>query len=228
VAGARGARALTAGGLPSGSGAGRTLRIGLTGPIGCGKSTVAGWLAARGAVVVDADEVARSVTDAGQPALGAVFERFGDAVRGPDGTLDRAALARIVFADPERLRQLEAIVHPAVRPHIVAAMELAAAAGAPVVAVEAIRLVEGGLAELCDEVWLIVCREEVQRARLAGRGADPADAERRIAAQAGIADRLRPAATRIIDTSADAETVRQAVEAALDEALSRDGGGAGF
>jgi dephospho-CoA kinase len=88
--------------------AGRALRIGLTGPIGCGKSTVAGWLAARGAVVVNADAVARAVTAPGEPAHEDVLARFGDAVRGPDGTLDRAALARLVFADAAGLRDLEA------------------------------------------------------------------------------------------------------------------------
>ncbi|MFL5679313.1 MAG: dephospho-CoA kinase [Chloroflexota bacterium] len=226
MARARGARSLTDNRLPPDARAARTLRIGLTGPIGCGKSTVAGWLAARGAVVVDADEVARSVTDPGEPALAAVLERFGADVRRPDGTLDRAALARIVFSDAAQLRELEAIIHPAVRPRIVAAMDAAADAGARVVAVEAIRLVEGGLAELCDEVWLVVCGGDVQRARLAGRGAEPSDADRRIAAQAGLADKLRPAATRVIDTSADAVAVRRAVEAALDDALAQRGGAA--
>ena len=76
-----------------------TLRIGITGPIGCGKSTVAGWLAERGAVVVDADRLAREVTAPGEPALAAVLERFGDVVRGPDGNLDRAG------ARADRLRR---------------------------------------------------------------------------------------------------------------------------
>ena len=103
----------------------RTTIIGLTGPIGCGKSTVAGWLAARGAVVVDADEVARDVTAPGQPAHDAVLAHFGDPVRGADGTLDRAALARLVFSDPAALADLEAIVHPAVRPRILEAIAAA-------------------------------------------------------------------------------------------------------
>ena len=80
-------------------------------------------------------------------------------------------------------------------------MDRAAADGAEAVVVEAIRLVEGGLAALCDEVWLVTCDPEVQRARLRGRGSAAADADQRIAAQAGLADRLRPAATRVIDTS---------------------------
>ncbi|HEX5823160.1 MAG TPA: dephospho-CoA kinase, partial [Candidatus Limnocylindrales bacterium] len=127
---------------------GRTVRIGLTGPIGCGKSTVAALLATRGAVVVDADEIARAVTAPGQPAHDAILTRFGDPVRAADGSLDRAALARIVFADPAALAALEAIVHPAVRPVILAAIEAAEAGAAPAVVVEAIKLVEGGLAAL--------------------------------------------------------------------------------
>jgi len=178
----------------------RTVRIGLTGPIGCGKSTVAGWLAARGAVAIDADAVARVVTAPGQPAHEAILARFGDAVRGPDGTLDRTALGRVVFADPVALRDLEAIVHPAVRPRILAAIAAAEAAGARAVVIEAIRLVEGGLAALCAETWLVTCTPDEQRARLAGRGVAPDDAARRIAAQADIAARLAPAATRILDT----------------------------
>ena len=180
----------------------RPLRIGITGPIGCGKSTVAGWLGERpGVVVIDADVVARDVLEPGEPALDAVVARFGSDLLRPDGSLDRSALGRQVFADPVALRDLEAIVHPAVRPRIVAAMDRAAADGAEAVVVEAIRLVEGGLAALCDEVWLVTCDPEVQRARLRGRGSTAADADQRIAAQAGLADRLRPAATRVIDTS---------------------------
>ena len=87
-----------------------------------------------------------------------------------DGTLDRAALGRIVFADPEALRDLEAIVHPAVRPRILAAIAAAEADAADAVVIEAIKLVEGGLAEVCDEVWLVICDAGVQRERLVARG----------------------------------------------------------
>ena len=166
----------------------RPQRIGLTGPIGCGKSTVAGWLGARGAMVVDADAVAREVTAPGQPGHDAVLARFGSAVRAADGTLDRAALARIVFVDEDALRELEAIVHPLVRPRILAAVEAAAERNAPAVVIEAIKLVEGGLADLCDEVWWVSCQD--QRERLTGRGMDRADANRRIAAQAGMKERV--------------------------------------
>jgi dephospho-CoA kinase len=179
----------------------RSLRIGLTGPIGCGKSTVASWLAAEGATVIDADQVARDVVEPGTPALAAVLREFGPGVATSDGRLDRAAIGRIVFRDAEALARLEAITHPAVRPRILEAIERADADRAPAVVIEAIKLVEGGLAALCDEVWLVVCDAAEQRARLRGRGVEGADAEARIAAQADLESRLRGAATRIIDTS---------------------------
>jgi dephospho-CoA kinase len=197
----------------------RTVRIGLTGPIGCGKSTVAGWLAERGVVLVDADAVARDVTQPGEPALAAVVEHFGAAVVRPDGSLDRQRLAAIVFADAGALAALESIVHPAVRPRILAAIESAEARGASAVAVEAIRLVESGLATLCDEVWLVACDPAEQRGRLAARGMDEADAARRIDAQQGIVERLRPHATRVIDTSGAVAETRARVDAALRDAL---------
>jgi dephospho-CoA kinase len=202
---------------------GRTVRIGLTGPIGCGKSTVAGWLAQRDDVVsVDADDLAREVLAPGTAEVEAVFERFGDGVRGASGTLDRAALGRIVFSDPAALRALEAIVHPAVRPRILDAIDAAERRGVRAVVVEAIKLVEGGLADLCDEVWLVTCEPAVQRARLIERGADGADADARIAAQGDLAERLRPAATLILDTSGSPEATRAAVDAALEAALVRN------
>ena len=198
----------------------RTLRIGITGPIGCGKSTVAGWLGELGASVVDADIVARDVVEPGTPALAAVLDAFGGGVRRPDGSLDRAALGRVVFADPAALARLEAIVHPAVRPRILEAIAAAEAAAAPAVAIEAIKLVEGGLAALCDEVWLVACDPVAQRRRLAARGLDPQRAGERIEAQADIAERLRGAATRVIDTSGGLQDTRAAVIAAWREATA--------
>lgn len=206
-------------GSPDGTSRRSGLRIGLTGPIGCGKSTVAGWLAARGATVVDADETAREVTVPGEPALVEVVERFGEGVLRPDGSLDRAALGRIVFADPHALGDLEAIVHPAVRPRILAAIERAEAGGARIVVVEAIRLVEGGLDALCDEVWLVVCDPTEQRERLLRRDLSVRDADQRLAAQAGLEARLRPAATRVLDTSGSPDEAEARVAAALAAAL---------
>lgn len=192
----------------------RTLRIGITGPIGCGKSAVAGWLGELGATVIDADELARESTAPGEPALDAVFNRFGEDYRRADGSLDRAALGRLVFSDPAALADLEAIVHPAVRSRIEIAMAAAEAAGARAIAVEAIKLVEGGLAQLCDEVWLVTCDPERQYERLLARGLGEAEATQRIAAQDDPARRLRPAATRVIDTSGEvAETRHRVLEA---------------
>ena len=195
--------------------------IGLTGPIGCGKSTVAGMLGELGGAVVDADALAREVTSPGRPALKAVRDRFGDRVFEGSGALDRAALGDVVFSDDAALRDLEAIVHPHVRTLVEERLERAARDGDPFVVIEAIKLVEGGLAARCDEVWLIECPAEVQRERLAGRGMDPADAERRLAAQGtDLAQRLAPHASRRFDTSGTKEDIRERVEDALADVLA--------
>jgi dephospho-CoA kinase len=155
--------------------------------------------------VVDADVVARSVR--GEPAIAErIVARFGSA--------DPSELARHVFGDETALRDLEAIVHPAVRPRILAAIEAAEQAGAPAVAIEAIKLVEGGLAELCDEVWLVFCDPNAQRERLLGRGVPSDDARRRVEAQGRLLGRVRPVATRVIDTSGSLGATRLAVDEA--------------
>ena len=198
----------------------RTLRIGLTGPIGCGKSTVAGWLREAGATVIDADQLARAVVEPGEPALAEVVAAFGAHVVRSDGTLDRAALGHVVFADRGALALLESIIHPAVRPRILAAMVAAELDRAPAVVVEAIKLVEGGLAELCDEVWLVTCDPAAQRERLRGRGGDPAYDAARVDAQADLVDRLAPAATRLVDTNETIPRTRREVLAAYAAALA--------
>jgi dephospho-CoA kinase len=196
----------------------RTVRIGLTGPIGCGKSTVAAWLAERGAAVVDADAIARQVTD--EPAVRAsIVAAFGADVAGPDGGLDRAALAATVFRDPSALARLEALTHPLVRPRLEAAVAAAEAARAPAVIIEAIKLVEGGFAAACDEVWLVTCDATSQAARLAGRGVQPADAARRVGAQGDIRARLASEVTRVLVTDGSPDDVRSAALAAYDAAL---------
>jgi dephospho-CoA kinase len=201
----------------------RPFILGLTGPIGCGKSTVARWLGERpSVVVVDADQVARDVVEPGEPALEAVIARFGESYRRDDGSLDRTAMGRLVFADPMALRDLEAIVHPAVRPRIIEAISEARRDAATAVVIEAIKLVEGGLAALCDETWFVTCAAALQQERVVGRGTPAADAGARIAAQ-GSFDEIQTAVDRVIDTSRGVAETRAAVEAAFEAGLAARG-----
>ncbi|MGD0862887.1 MAG: dephospho-CoA kinase [Candidatus Limnocylindrales bacterium] len=194
--------------------------IGLIGPIGCGKSTVAGWLAERGAAVVDADELTRMLMAPGTPVTEAIVARFGAEYRRPDGSLDRAALGRLVFGDPVRLAELESIVHPAVAGMLTASIRAADSRGPAAIVLEAIKLVEAGHAPWCDEIWLVVCDPESQFARLVGRGTPEPDARQRIAAQAGSLALWRSAATRTIRTDGPRDAVERAVDAALRETLA--------
>jgi dephospho-CoA kinase len=198
-----------------------TVRIGVTGPIGCGKTTVTAWLGERpNVVVIDADRVARQVVEPGQRTLEVIIDHFGEGLRRPDGSLDRAALGRLVFADPAALAELEAIVHPAVRPRILAAMKRADKDGATAVVVEAIKLVEGGLAALCDEVWLVTCDPIDQLGRVMRRGMSASEADHRIASQGDMTERLESVATRIIDTSDTATATKVRVLEAFDDAVA--------
>jgi dephospho-CoA kinase len=200
------------GGAP---GAHHTLKIGITGPIGCGKSTILGWLAARGALVIDADRVTRELMSPGSPVVARIVVAFGPGVGGPDRSLDRAALASIVFNDPDQLDRLESITHPVVRTRILELIAEAESASVPIVALEAIRLVDGGYPSLLDEVWLVTCDPQAQLARLAARGLPPDDAAARIEAQATLVDEVQPVATRVIDTSGTLAETEAAVDAAL-------------
>jgi dephospho-CoA kinase len=198
--------------------------VGLTGPIGCGKSTVAAMLGALGGYVIDADDLARRATAPGEPALTAVRERFGDVVFVSRGVLDRGALAAVVFADPDALRDLEAIVHPAVRTLVESELRAARAAGAPFIALEAIKLVEGGLAERCTETWIIDCEPTEQRERLKGRGLSDEDIDRRTLTQGPdlavrLDERLGSQPHRRISASGSRESLRERVEDALADVL---------
>ena len=192
---------------------------GLIGPIGCGKSTVAGWLAERGAAVVDADQLTRSIMTPGSPVTEAIIARFGVEYRLADGSLDRAALGRLVFDDPDRLADLESIVHPAVARLEQDAIRAADALRPAAIVIEAIKLVEAGHAGWCDEVWLVACDPEVQLARLIGRGMSVSDARQRIAAQSASLSLWRSAATRILCTDGELAAAEGLVAAAFEELL---------
>ena len=205
----------------------RPVLIGLTGPIGCGKSTIAGFLGEIGGVVIDADELARAATQRNSPALPDIRARFGNDVFDESGALDRAALARIVFADDAALTDLERIVHPRVRILAEEALSAATRDRAPFAVIEAIKLVEGGLADRCDEVWIVECDLATQRSRMSGRGASADDIDRRLATQGeGLAARLAAqlngrVRVRNVSTEGSLETVRESVEELLAEVLDR-------
>jgi dephospho-CoA kinase len=167
------------------------LRVALTGGIASGKSTVANELARRGAVIIDADELAREVVEPGTPGLAAIVRRFGDGVLA-GGQLDRAALARIVFADPQARRDLEGIIHPAVRRR---AAELEAAVRHTSVIVHVIPLlVETGQESDFDLCVVVDVDYQTQLERLMARGPmSREEAESRIAAQATREQRLAAA-----------------------------------
>jgi dephospho-CoA kinase len=201
------------------------LVIGLTGPIGCGKSNIGRVLGELGGTVIDADVLARATTARGGPALAQIRERFGERVFDANGELDRAALAAIVFGDPAALADLERISHPHVRTLINGQLAVAEREHTPFVVIEAIKLVEGGLADQCDEVWLVECSEATQRARLAHRGTPPDDVERRLTAQGPhLAARLTAllgarAGVRHLSTEGSMNETRTIVEDALADAL---------
>lgn len=189
--------------------------LGLTGLIAAGKSSVSALLAARGAEVIDCDQVAREIVAPGQPALADIIAHFGPAYLQPDGTLDRAALGRLVFADPHALAQLEALTHARIQAVLEARLaELAARGTVRLVVVEAVKLLQSGLHEVCDAVWLVRAPAEVRLRRLVDdRGLDEATARQRIAAQ-GSGAALATAADRVLDNDGDPAALATATNAA--------------
>lgn len=183
--------------------------IGLTGGIGSGKSTVASRLAELGATVVDADRIARDVVEPGEPALKELEEQFPGVIR-PDGTLDRAGLARVAFATPEATARLNAVTHPRIRERTAEQFARARAAGVPVLVYDMPLLIETGQTDLVDTVLVVDVPDDIRVDRLVRlRGLDEADARRRIAAQADRETRLAAADT-VLDNSGDtASLIRQ-------------------
>jgi dephospho-CoA kinase len=199
----------------------RTVLVGLTGGIGAGKSTVAGLLAERGALILDADIAAREVVAPGTDGLAAVIAEFGDGVLGSDGALDRAALAAVVFADPDRRAALNAIVHPRVRAWM--AERLAAAPEGSVVVQDVPLLVESGLAGMFELVVVVDAADSVRVARLVrDRGMTEQEATARIAAQAPREQRLA-AADVVVNNDGTPEELADQVAALWNriEALGR-------
>lgn len=187
------------------------LLIGLTGGIGSGKSTVSALLSERGAVVVDADAITRELQREGTPVFEAMVERFGAGVVGPDGELDRQAVADIVFSDSEALAELNAIVHPAVGAEIARRLE-AEAPTDHVVVLDVPLLVESGRDDLAALVVVDVDPEVALERLVSRRGMREADVRARMARQASRPDRLARA-DHVIDNSGTLEQLAAQVEA---------------
>lgn len=192
------------------------LLIGLTGNIGTGKSTVARMLAKQGAHTIDADKVAHEVMRPGTPVHRQIVEAFGPDILTPGGEIDRKRLGAQVFADAAALKELEALVHPAT---LQAIQRRVRATSADVVVIEAIKLVEVGLADVCDSVWVTTCRSEQQVHRImVGRGLSRAEAEQRVRAQPPQEDKIARADV-VIDTSGTLSQTREQARSAWEQLI---------
>jgi dephospho-CoA kinase len=190
---------------------GRPVVVGLTGNIGTGKSTVAAMLASFGAHVIDADKVAHEVMRPGTRVHAQIIDVFGPGVLRADGEIDREHLGAIVFGDSRALEQLEAIVHPAT---LEAIERRIAATCADVVVIEAIKLIESGLAERCDSIWVTTCRPEQQLERIMGaRDLSQVAARQRVDAQPPQGDKAARADV-VIDNAGSLSATQEQVEAA--------------
>jgi dephospho-CoA kinase len=196
--------------------------IGLTGGIASGKSSVAQLLAERGLEVIDADQLSRRAVEPGTPGLAAVVAAFGCEVIGHDGLLDRRRLGQLVFADPDKRRVLEGILHPEIRRLAEGLLQQAALSGRRVVVYMAPLLIEAGATDRVDDIWVVSVRPEVQLERLMRRDRiSREEAERVVAAQMPLVDKERSARI-IIDNNGTIEETRLQVE----ELVERELGGA--
>ncbi len=184
--------------------------IGLTGPIGAGKSTAASILRELGAKVLDADAIVRDEQSRGTLGYSAIVQTFGTKVLGEDKEIDRKKLAEEVFGDPAKLARLERILHPRVVARILEARKMLR--DGDILVVEAIKLLETGLRHIYDEIWVVVAPRETLLERLAARGMTRAEAELRLASQLSEGE-FRAAADVVFENDADRDRIKERVRA---------------
>jgi len=182
--------------------------IGLTGPIGAGKSTVAAMLRELGAKVLDADAIVRDEQSRGTVGYSAIIQTFGTKILADDKEIDRRKLADEVFADPAKLQKLERIMHPRVVARILEARKMLK--DGDVLVVEAIKLLESGLRNVCDEIWVVFTPREESLRRLEARGLSRAEAEMRLRSQRSE-EEFRSAADVVIENDADRDRTKALV-----------------
>jgi dephospho-CoA kinase len=186
--------------------------LGITGNIASGKSTVVRQLVELGATHIDADIVYRELVAPGMPLLGELARHFGSEVIAADGSLDRSKLGSIVFSDPAKLQELDELTHPSVIAEIDSRVALAP--GEQIVVIDAVKLIESGHADHCDEVWVVTVAIELQVTRLMKRNIlSEVEARRRVSSQAPMEPKLARA-DRVIDNSGTLEQTRSQVESA--------------
>lgn len=198
----------------------RPFVIGITGNIGTGKSTVARMLGDLGAEVIDADKVAHRVMEPGSETYARVVQAFGPRIVAGGDEIDRQELGAIVFSDPDALALLEEIVHPATLERIERRI---ASADADAVVIEAIKLIESGLADACDSIWVVTCRPDQQIERVvAQRDLSREEAALRVKAQGPQVEKLAHADV-VIDNKGSLAVTRQQVRAAWDRVMGAAG-----
>ena len=194
--------------------------IGLTGGIASGKSTVSRFLVKLGAAIIDADVLARQVVQPGEKAYTKIVQTFGNSIVLNDKHIDRKALAKIVFGNPEQLQKLNAIVHPEVIDKTKRMLQELKLSGEKVAVIDAPLLIEAGMTFLADEVWLVSVRPEIQLQRLVKRDETTIiEAQARVKAQMPLAEKL-PYSNRIIDNSQTLTETYQVVKQYFKELIS--------
>ena len=196
------------------------MRLGLTGGLGSGKSSVAAFFRERGWPTLDMDCVARTITQPGQPAIALVAREFGSEILNPDGALDRQAMSRIVFRDDRMRRRLETILHPVILAKSERWVIEQARLARPVVVLEIPLLFEVGLEHTVDRIVLVTAPMDVRLQRLSARGIDPVDALARIAVQ--MPDEAKSSRSHfVIENNTSLEALRVRVDAVAEAILSQ-------